>query len=205
MVTKRNPDVTRENLLNAAFQEFYQHGFQAASLDRIIEAAGVTKGALYHHFPNKKELGYAVCDEIINPGIVEQWIEPLQRTDDPIGVMLARMAEKLKALTLEEVSLGCPLNNLSLEMSPHDDGFRERTVKMYDMWKNAMGQALARGQGAGTVARSIDPTATAGLIVAAIEGSIDIAKNAQSLDVMKQQMAGLRGFLESIHLTKVVS
>ena len=63
MVVKRNPDVTREKLLQAAFQEIYRSGFQAASLDNIIASAGVTKGALYHHFPSKKALGYAVVDE----------------------------------------------------------------------------------------------------------------------------------------------
>jgi len=205
MNAKRNPDQTREALLQAAFHEIYVHGFQAASLDRIIAATGVTKGALYHHFPNKKELGYAVVDELIRPEITKRWILPLQHTDDPIGVMLASMAEKLEALTLEEVSLGCPLNNLALEMAPHDDGFRERTARLFDAWKGTMAQALARGQGAGTVADDIEPERTASFIIAAIEGSLCMARNAQSLEVMKLQMEGLKGFLASIHRTEVVS
>ena len=38
--TKRNPDQTRETILQAAFEEIYEHGFQAASLDRILKHTG---------------------------------------------------------------------------------------------------------------------------------------------------------------------
>ena len=64
-VTRRNPDRTRERLLEAGFVEIYSRGFQPAGLDAIVERAGVTKGALYHHFPGKHALGYAVLDEVI--------------------------------------------------------------------------------------------------------------------------------------------
>jgi len=61
----RAPEVTRQKLLSAAFEEIYRSGFQAASLDRILAKAGVTKGALYHHFIDKAALGYAVVDEVV--------------------------------------------------------------------------------------------------------------------------------------------
>jgi len=57
------PD-TRSKILFAAYKEIHLHGFQAASLNNILAHTGVTKGALYHHFPNKTELGYAVIDEV---------------------------------------------------------------------------------------------------------------------------------------------
>jgi len=63
--TSRDPERTRELLLQAAFQEMCRSGFRSADLDAILAAAGVTKGALYYHFDNKKALGYAVVDEVI--------------------------------------------------------------------------------------------------------------------------------------------
>ena len=78
MATQRNPDLTRKSLLRAAFQEIYESGFQAASLDKILSKAGVTKGALYHHFSSKQKLGYAVVDELIREGILERWVRPPQ-------------------------------------------------------------------------------------------------------------------------------
>jgi AcrR family transcriptional regulator len=61
----RAPEETRDAILTSAFDEMYEHGFQAASLSRILDRAGVTKGALYHHFGSKMDLGYAVVDEVI--------------------------------------------------------------------------------------------------------------------------------------------
>src|SRR2546422_9563359 len=56
----RAPDATRKKLLQAAFEEIYRRGFQGASLETILAAAGGTKGALDHPFQAKAALRYAV-------------------------------------------------------------------------------------------------------------------------------------------------
>jgi TetR/AcrR family transcriptional repressor of nem operon len=81
----RTPEATRQKILTAAFHEFYKHGFQGGSLNHIVEAAGTTKGALFHHFAGKQELGYAVVDEIIGPVLQQRWLSPLADSRDPIG------------------------------------------------------------------------------------------------------------------------
>jgi len=56
---------TRCILINAAFQEIHRVGFNKASLKNMLDQTDLTKGALYHHFPNKKALGYAIVNEIL--------------------------------------------------------------------------------------------------------------------------------------------
>src|SRR6266849_4616031 len=79
------PEATRRKILAAAFEEFYKSGFQGGSLNHIVEVAGTTKGALFHHFAGKQELGYAVVDEIIGPILKQRWLDPLAGTKDPIA------------------------------------------------------------------------------------------------------------------------
>ncbi|HTD14255.1 MAG TPA: helix-turn-helix domain-containing protein, partial [Chthoniobacterales bacterium] len=55
----RDPEGTRQSLLQAAFREVYRYGFQSAGIDAILAATNVTKGALYHHFESKEALGHA--------------------------------------------------------------------------------------------------------------------------------------------------
>jgi TetR/AcrR family transcriptional repressor of nem operon len=69
----RDPERTRERLLQAASREIYRSGFQSASLDTILAAARVTKGALYYHFENKEALGYAVVEEVISSHVQGSW------------------------------------------------------------------------------------------------------------------------------------
>jgi AcrR family transcriptional regulator len=54
--TQEQAAETREAVLRAARQLFASQGYAAASVAAIAEAAGVTKGALFHHFKNKEEL-----------------------------------------------------------------------------------------------------------------------------------------------------
>src|SRR6266404_1034736 len=80
----RTPENTRGKILEAAFDEFYKNGFQGGSLNRIVDRAGTTKGALFHHFKGKNDLGYAVVREVIQPHLVEEWSDPLARSNNPI-------------------------------------------------------------------------------------------------------------------------
>jgi len=84
----RDPERTRERLLQAASREIYRSGFQSASLDKILATAGVTKGALYYHFKGKQALGYAVVEEIIAPDVHSKWVRPLQSAKDPMDALI---------------------------------------------------------------------------------------------------------------------
>lgn len=55
---------TRRALLSAARQRFEAEGYAGSNLDQVAELAGVTKGALYHHFPTKRALYDAVVVDI---------------------------------------------------------------------------------------------------------------------------------------------
>ncbi|MGD8807620.1 MAG: TetR family transcriptional regulator [Chloroflexota bacterium] len=61
--TKEEAAQTRQALLDAALQVFSQQGYQAARLQDIAKAAGVTRGAIYHHFGSKAELFNTLMDE----------------------------------------------------------------------------------------------------------------------------------------------
>jgi AcrR family transcriptional regulator len=55
---------TRQALVDAAEDLFAEHGYAATSLDAIVAEAGVTKGALYHHYSGKQALFEAVFEEV---------------------------------------------------------------------------------------------------------------------------------------------
>lgn len=61
----KTPDQTRRALLDAAAAQALAYGLTALSLPAVAEAAGLTKGALFHHFGSKQGLIDALCDEIL--------------------------------------------------------------------------------------------------------------------------------------------
>lgn len=196
MATQRNPDLTRQSLLQAAFREIYRSGFQAASLDNILSKAGVTKGALYHHFGSKQELGYAVVDELIREYFLDKWERSLESVENPIDGLLAVLRKSPPAFM--DQRLGCPLNNLAQEMSPLDEGFRKRLESVFRIWREGIAKALRRGQERGQVRSEVDPSESADFFIAALEGSVSLAKNAQDRNVFDNCKAGLARYLESL-------
>lgn len=190
---------TRGKILMAAFDEIYHSGFQAASLSNILKNTDTTKGALYHHFKNKMELGYAVVDEVIYTTLKANWIEPLNVTDDPITTIQQVLQESGQQMTEADVRLGCPLNNLAQEMSPIDEGFRQRITAIYTEWQNAIEQAFERGKIVGSIREDADSKQLSVLFVATLEGCLGLAKSTQSLDTL---MGCGQGLVEQLELLK---
>ena len=189
---------TRRKILESAFHEIHRNGFQAASLNPILERTGVTKGALYHHFPNKQALGFAVLDEVIKDTVLQFWLRPLEEYNDPIDGLQRLISEAGKNISNEDVLLGCPLNNLCLEMSPINDGFRQRVNQIYELWREAFARALRSGQANGTVSKSIDAMDCATFIVASLAGCRSLAKSAQSRDVLTACGQNLIRYIETL-------
>jgi AcrR family transcriptional regulator len=187
----RDPERTRERLLQAASRAVYRSGFQSASLDAILAATGVTKGALYYHFESKEALGYAIVEEIIAPDLRGKWLRPLQGGKDPIDTLIGIVQGE--SVRPEDVSGGCPLNNLAQEMSPLDEGFRKRLAMVFHAWREGIAAALRKGLTQGMVRRDVKPAEAAGFLIATLEGYVSLAKNAQDAKVMK---AGIRNIVD---------
>lgn len=195
----REPDVTRDKLLRAAFEEIYRRGFQAASLDTILARAKVTKGALYHHFPDKAALGYAVVDEVVKGLLLERWLGLLEGfTGDPVTALQRTLQHRAAHLGPHEIELGCPLNNLAQEMSPVDERFRRAINATFDAWTDGFARALERGKAEGLVRKDVDARKVATFVVAAIEGSTGLAKSAQSAAMQRSNLTLLSEFLNSL-------
>lgn len=60
------PPDKRRVILEAAASEFAEHGFAEASFNRIIQAAGISKGAMYYYFADKADTYGAVLDELLD-------------------------------------------------------------------------------------------------------------------------------------------
>jgi TetR/AcrR family transcriptional repressor of nem operon len=199
----RAPQATRERLLRAAFEEIYRRGFQAASLDAILARAGVTKGALYHHFPDKAALGYAVIDEVIKGHLLARWLGVMEAsTADPLTALQQTLRFRAASLTPREIALGCPLNNLAQEMSPLDEKFRRCIDATFDAWQKGFARALARGQRNGTVRRNVNPRKVAAFLVAAAEGSYGVAKSTGSGTMLRSNLETLATFLDTLRPPK---
>ena len=192
----RDPERTRERLLQAGFQEVYRTGFQSASIDTILAATNVTKGALYYHFDSKEDLGYAIVEEIVTKRHRDTWLRPLYGKGQPLDILIGIV--RRTSVRREDVEGGCPLLNLAQEMSALDEQFRKRLETIFHAWQEGITTALRRGQSQGTVRRDLVPEETASFLIAMYEGYVSLAKNAQDAKVWNVGIRNIVGWLSSL-------
>ncbi|APZ43686.1 TetR/AcrR family transcriptional regulator [Acidihalobacter ferrooxydans] len=195
---QRCPETTRQNLLDAAHREIYVHGFQGASLERILTDTGLSKGALYHHFTTKQALGLAVIEEVIGARLRREWIEPVARAPQPLRMLRELIEHKQQKATGLSIRLGCDLNNLMQEMSPLDETFRNALAQLIQAWRTALQDALERAQAAGEVRADADCARAALFIVAAVEGCTGVSKNQHDVTDYRACLDGVKEYLISL-------
>jgi len=175
-IKTRNLQQSRSEILNAAFGEVFLKGFQGVSIDDIIKKTTLTKGAFYHQFPTKLDLGYTLVDEIIKPLIIDRWIRPLDKYENPLEGILARMKTLIGECDPAHLKLGCPLNNLVQEMSPIDKGFHERLQSALNLWVDELDRHLKRAKKSGYLKADVNTKQVALFVVMAHEGFYGMLK-----------------------------
>ena len=77
---------TRAALLKAARELFGERGFNGVATEEVVEAAGVTRGALYHHFEGKEDL-FSATYEALEGSLMEQIASRAMTAGDPLAAL----------------------------------------------------------------------------------------------------------------------
>lgn len=198
MVNERNPEHTRTRILEAAHEEIYQHGYQGMRIEAILQKTNLAKGALYHHFPNKLSLGYAVVEEILMEHFHTLWNQFIDNHPNPLTAIQELFLWKAESYRNELCFKGCPLNNLNQEMAAIDKGFHERLERVMQSIFQSMVSALENGQQQGEVRADINPRNIAMFIMASYQGIMGTAKCMQAPELLTDLLGTLNDYIDTL-------
>jgi TetR/AcrR family transcriptional repressor of nem operon len=194
----RDPEKTRAAILEAGFNEIYEHGFQATSIDEIVAKANLTKGAFFSHFHSKNELGYALVDEVVKEITLDRWVRPIAAYKNPVQGIISRFRKIIESTKEEHIGLGCPLNNLVQEMSSVDPVFREKLQAIMLLWIDETEKYLKKAQAEGYLKKEVNARHVAEFVVMVEEGSFAMVKNLRDKKVYWALYESLKQYLETI-------
>ena len=192
---KKQPKITRAALLDAAGEEFARSGYADTGLGSIVERAALTKGALFHHFPDKRSLARAWIEERLAGAIDALWLAPLVQAD---SLDALRNLCRLRFNELAPGDATTALSALAAELSARDDLLGVSLEKIHDDWRAAVAGLLERGKAAGRVHRSIKPAAEATFFVALVTGVTITANSPRTADTRRACLASLEDYLETL-------
>lgn len=181
-----NPDAMRGRILDAAAELFQLRGYHSTSTHDIVHKAEVTAGALHHHFRTKKDIGLAVIRERVARAVKQTWIDPVQSAETATDGILTAFDQVASSLAKRRLVMGCPLNNLAIELSLVDSDFRGAVREIYGGWRDSIAARLK--------ANFEDADAAATFVVALYSGAIALAKADQDPSVLRtcaQQLASM--------------
>ncbi|MES2938769.1 MAG: TetR/AcrR family transcriptional regulator [Pseudomonadota bacterium] len=176
-----DPEGMRRRVLDVAAQAFQAAGYHATSMHDIVALAEVSGGALHHHFPSKKALALAVIQERIAQAIYATWIQPVAGARSALDGVLAVLDAIAQGIDARGSVLGCPLNNIALELAPDPD-FRPAIQALFAEWTMALERKLVAD---GTAAPGGEARDLALMVIASYSGAIGMAKAAQASEPLR--------------------
>lgn len=178
MNQKIKSELTQQLIIEESFNLFYKNGFSKTSIPEIMNRTGLSKGAFYHHFKSKHELGQKVIKAIVRKRIYDSMITPLNnyKNENVIDLLSRVFTERIKNFSLEEKKLGCPANNLINELGCSDDAFRKILKQLISDWKSILIKVLEEGKLKKEIKKNVNSSAVAIYLISGFEGVRGIRK-----------------------------
>ena len=196
----RDPERTRERILDAAQALILDHGFSATSVDAIVGRAGATKGAFFHHFGSKADLAKALVERYaaLDREHLEQGLARAGKlSSDPLQQLLLLIAfyeEEFEAML--EPFPGCLFASYIYEAKLFDDAtlavLRESTL----LWRRVLRAKLEEVAAAHPPRREVDMESLADLFYSLSEGAFVMTKTLGDKTLLARQARHLRTYLE---------
>lgn len=196
----RSGAATRERILDATESLVFDHGFCATSIDKVLDRAGLTKGAFFYHFKSKAELGRAFVDRYAERDIAQLHAtmaraEKLAR--DPLQQLLVFVGLYQEAAeALLEPAPGCLFASYLYERMEYPEEVAEITRRTLLVWRQVLTRKLEEVRAVHPPSVDVDPDTLADGLTAVIEGGYVMAKALDDPAVLVAQFEMYKRHLE---------
>jgi AcrR family transcriptional regulator len=187
---------TREKLVHAARELFWERGYVATGLSDVLARAGVRGGSLYYFFKTKEELLLAVLQQyitLLQPVV----IDPAFATNkDPIERVFAVLAGYRAGLVLTGCRYGCPIARIALEVTDASDAIRDLVALNFDNWARAIQEAVE--EAGDCLPPNVDREALARFVLVVMEGAVMQAQAHRDLGRFDAAVRVLRDYFNRL-------
>jgi TetR/AcrR family transcriptional repressor of nem operon len=198
MLTKG--EQTRENILKTAEALVMARGFSGTSLDEILKQVGITKGAFFHHFKSKRDLGRALIERFwrLDFQLFQDFAKRAEvLTDDPLQevLMVLRLFEEFVE-SREEPLPGCLFASYVYEGAQFDVGVHDFIRNAFKSWAHVYEQKFEKLFEVKAPKQEVSPSDLAELIVATIEGGIVMGMSLKDKTIVARQSRQCRNYIQ---------
>lgn len=196
---KNNPSGTRTKIMDAAQSLILDHGFGGTTVDSVIGLAGVSKGAFFHHFSSKAELGEKLVQRY-----ADEDAEHLERTllkaeglsDDPLQQMLIfiKLFEQ-EIESLQEPFPGCLFASYLQQSQLFDNNILNIIRESMLLWQTRVLDKLKKIEQKYPPRRDVDLESLADMLMVIFEGAFVLSQSLNENKVIAHQLSHYHTYL----------
>jgi TetR/AcrR family transcriptional repressor of nem operon len=189
----------REKLIGAAIATVRYKGFSATSVDEICGAAGVTKGAFFHHFASKEALAVAAAGawtDIAEQRIFTQpdWV----RISDPLDRLMGHIEFRLSMLDGPAEDFTCFVGTMVQEAYNSSDPIRAACDASITAYAERLAEDIEAAIDAYGIGYGVSALDLAYYIQAVLQGAFIMAKAKGSPQIARDSVAHLKRYVEML-------
>jgi AcrR family transcriptional regulator len=181
---------TRQAIIEKAAVIFNRNGYQRTSMTMLCEALGLTKGAIYGHFPDKDTLAVeAFLHSVRN--VSERVREQLQPCTGNVDRLRAFARTFLDFYEETVRSGGCPILNTAVDSDDAHPRLHEEVRRVLTAWEGRLVAMVNTGKENGELRPDADAELFAASFIAQIEGGILLAKTLGDKRYLERSVDGI--------------
>jgi len=160
------PGLSRQDVLEAAVAAFIEHGYDATSMGMLSTRLGLSKAAIYHHFPAKVELLRAALDEALGG------LEGVLRQEDALGGSPEQRLAVVISGAVHVLVARLPYVTLLLRVRGNSEVERDALARRRE-FDRAVTALVVEARNEGSVRSDIDPSVVTRLIFGMINSIVE--------------------------------
>ncbi len=174
----RPKEFDEETALERAMEVFWAHGYEATSVQDLLDAMGINRGSMYDTFGDKHALFSQAIDHY-GCTVMRGLEDALDASGSPLG-NIRRVLRKMvdRALTGDGRGCGCMATQTAVELAPHDAEVGRTVKALLARVEKAFHRALGRAVEAGELAPDVNVRALARFFTGTIQGLVVMGKAA---------------------------
>ena len=151
-------------VVGKAMNVFWEKGYEATSINDLIEGTGIGRGSLYNAFGGKQALFVRALAKY-HAENHRATLSELEARDDPLAAIRGLFSAVLQETVEDKSKKGCFLINTTLELWAHDDKTRSVIKKGHDETIAFFRRCIEVAQARGDIPASVDPLPTAKMLL----------------------------------------
>ncbi len=186
--------------MDVAERLYLDRGYGGTSIDAVLEEAGLTKGAFFHHFESKHDLARALIERYaaLDHALLERSIERAERLSrDPLQQVLLLVGLQEEELAeASEGQAGCLFASYAYQAGLFDEHVNAVIRDGLLAWRTELGTRLRLAMSEHAPRLSVEPEDVADAFLVSMEGAFVVSRALQEPALLARQLREYRNYLE---------